>query len=64
VGVGLQEVERQRVSTTRFTVGEGERSPIFGEEETVACTLGVVAHCLIGLAHVGNEGERELPVGI
>jgi hypothetical protein len=42
---------------TRFTVGEGERSPIFGEEETVA-------HCLIGLAHVGNEGERELPVGI
>src|SRR5829696_223756 len=30
----------------------------------VACTLGVVAHRLIGLALVGDEGKRELLVGV
>src|SRR5215217_3803934 len=49
---------------TSLAVGEGEPSPLFGEEEAVASTLGVVAHRLVGLAFVGDEGERELPVGV
>jgi hypothetical protein len=35
-----------------------------GEEEAVASTLGVVAHRLVGLALVGDEGEREFLVGV
>src|ERR687897_2089205 len=49
---------------TSLAVSEGEHSPLFGEEEAVASTLGVVAHRLVGLAFVGHEGERELPVGV
>ena len=60
VGVGPQEGEAQRV-TTPLTVGEGEPSPIFGEEEAVACTLGVVAYRLVGLALVGDKGEGSFP---
>ena len=30
-----------------------------GEEESVSRALGVVAHRLIGLALVGDKGERE-----
>src|SRR5688572_1944469 len=47
-----------------FTFGEGEHRPSWGEEETVASTLGVIAHRLIGLALVGDKGERELPIGV
>ena len=52
------------MATTPFALGEGEHSPLMGEEEAVASTLGVVAHRLIGLALVGDKGERELPVGV
>src|SRR5215211_8738267 len=34
------------------------------EEEAVASTPGVVAHRLISLALVGDEGEREFLVGV
>ena len=47
-----------------FTFGEGEQSPLRGEEEAVARPLGIVAHRLITLALVGDKVERELPVGI
>jgi hypothetical protein len=49
---------------TASTVGEGEHSPLMGEEEAIASTLGIVAHRLVGLAFVGDERERELPVGV
>src|SRR5215208_3253077 len=48
-----------------FALGEGERSPLFGEVEAVASTPGVVAHRLVGaLALVGDKGERKLLVGV
>jgi hypothetical protein len=63
VGVGPQEVEGQRVAIS-LAVGEGEHRPLSGEVEAVACTLSVVAHRLLGLALVGDKGERELRVGV
>jgi hypothetical protein len=68
VGIDPQEVEGERVAATPFgtpfALGEGEHRPLRGEEETVARTLDVVAHGLIGLALVWDEGERELPIGV
>ena len=48
----------------RARPSKGKHRLVLGEEEAEARALREVAHALVGLAGVRDEGERQLPVGV